>query len=397
MILAAADLIAQNGLEAASARAVAAAAGTAPSAINYNFGALEQLLSQAFTRGAARTAAWIEAREIELLALPRTPASAALALEFALTAWTREARPLALLYQEGLAAMAGQEPVAGWTRLWRDLWLRLAEAFGLSPTDGRLMHFFFESEALYHLSVWSPALDQAALRETSGHFATLWLGAPSSPILGALTTAERAAGTRAVGSIAPAAARITEAAAQVIEAGGLGALTHRAVAARAGVTTGAVTHHFRTIEGLVAGAIRGQVALMSQTLDYDLGPDHRSVEQLETVATLKEALGRVAGDGAEMETASARRHLFLAALRRPDMASAGAVIRYAHGGTVRDALGRIFHIELPDLPLHAGVLSRLLAAHRLATSADTDRARLRQALVAETIERLFRRLEARVN
>ncbi|MGH1559047.1 TetR/AcrR family transcriptional regulator [Caulobacter segnis] len=57
--------------------------------------------------------------------------------------------------------------------------------------------------------------------------------------------------------------RIAKAAAEVVEDKGLAGLTHRAVAARAGVTTGSVTHHFRSVEDLVAGAIRGQVQAMT--------------------------------------------------------------------------------------------------------------------------------------
>ena len=110
-------------------------------------------------------------------------------------AWTQDARPLALLYQEGLAAMPGAGPVAVWTAAWRDFWIGVAIALDLSETDGRLLHLFFESEALYNLSTWSPALERAALREMCQHIAVAYLGAAATAWpTGALEEAERASG-----------------------------------------------------------------------------------------------------------------------------------------------------------------------------------------------------------
>lgn len=387
LVAAAAQQISDYGIAAASARSVAAAAGAAPSAINYNFGSIERLLSRAFDQGAARTADWLEARSHELRALPRSPDAAARALELVVLGWTREARPLALLYQECLAANPGEGPAAAWTALWRDFWLRTANAFGLGEAEGRLMHIIFESEGLYHLSTWSPALEAAALRELTDHFGAVWLGAAARAPIGALALAEESAGVLATGSIAPGALRIAEAAAEVIE-GGLGRLTHRAVAARAGVTTGAVTHHFRSIPDLVAGAIRGQVMALAPR-EADNAP---AVERIGAAAGFLEALRYYATTDEPVAPSARRRIPFLAAVRRPDLAGAGAVIRFAHGGTARDAVSRFFDPPRGTLRLYAGLLSRLSSAIWFACSADEQPRGSREWLIDEIQARLLRNL-----
>ena len=394
LVLAAAQQISEQGFAGASARSVAATAGVSPSAINYNFGNIEHLLLLAFDHGVRQTAEALETWEREISALPATADGATNALDHVLTAWTRDARPLALLYQEALAADAGHGPAADWTRLWRDFWLRAAAIFGLDEIDGRLMHVFFESEALFHLSTWSPALERAAFGEMTDHFAATWLGAPRRVDGGALALAERTAGARPHGSVAPAAMRIAEAAAEVVEAHGLAGLTHRAVAARAGVTTGAVTHHFRSIEDLVAGAIRGQVAALQEGETVADGAPP-SIEDLVTAERLFEGTRFHVLDDQRISPMLRRRRLFLAAVRRPDMAGAGAVIRFSLGGTVRDALNRIFVIPPETLPLRSGLLSRLLSAVWFACAADDDPRASRERLVDAIQGRFAEGLERR--
>jgi AcrR family transcriptional regulator len=368
---------------------VASAAGVSASAINYNFGGIERLLSKAFEHGAALTARWLETRERELLALPRSPPGAVCALEYMLVEWTREARPLALLYQECLAVFPGRGPGAGWTAVWCDAWLRIAEAFGLTPSQGRLMHLFFESEALYHLSRWSPALEAAALRELAEHFGRIWLSAPAAPPIGALALAEGTASARPAPLATPAAVKIMTAAAAVVEQG-LGALTHRSVAARAHLTTGAVTHHFRTIEDLVAGAIRGQVLAMGRAVDGE------PVSPLDSIRTPEEFFAGLRRHGPTGPDARGhmigRRTLFLAAVRRPELAGAGAVIRFAHGGTGRGVLGGLFETAPEMISLYAGLLSRLFAALSLACSADNAPREKQEELLAEIVVGLARQL-----
>ncbi|PXA82881.1 hypothetical protein DMC18_25080, partial [Caulobacter sp. D5] len=190
MVQAAARLVAQEGIAAATARAVAGAAGVSPSAINYNLGGMERLLSSAFALGTQEAGDWLAARAREVAMLPPGPDGAARALEHVLIEWTGPARPLALLYQEAVAEGVGLD----WTRAWAGFWRETAQTLDLPPIAGRALHAFFESEALYHLSPWSPALERAVLRDMVDHFAAVWLDAPARPEAGALLAAERAAG-----------------------------------------------------------------------------------------------------------------------------------------------------------------------------------------------------------
>ncbi|WP_084746084.1 TetR/AcrR family transcriptional regulator [Caulobacter henricii] len=393
--LAAAEVIAHHGVAAASARSIAAAAGMAPSAINYNHGSLERLLSATFTRGLADTASWLKGRIGELAFLPATPDAAALALEDVIVQWTAGERSLAVLYQECLATSLGSGVAADWTRLWRDFWLDVAEQFGLDPLEGRLLHVFFESEALHNLSRWSPALERGALREMCEYFAETWLGAIPRLGRGALDQAERIAGAKAHGTLPPAALRIAEAAAEVVEDKGLGGLTHRAVAARAGLTTGSVTHHFRSIEDLLAGAIRGQVQLLMQEADggsHDQSPP--AIDDVTSVEHLIDAIQLQAGQDRPPSPLTRRRSLFLATIHRPDLATAGAVIRFSYGGTVREALGRLRPGTQASLALTAGVLSRLLSALWYACSAEDEPRTARERLSRRINERFVVGLRA---
>jgi AcrR family transcriptional regulator len=382
----AASEIAAHGLAAASARTIAAAAGVAPSAINYHFGALEHLFSSAFSHGAAQTAAWLELRSGDIAALPPTPAGAVLALEHVIVEWTSTARPLALLYQEALAAGAGA-PVLAWTALWRDFWTGAAGRFGLDATAGRTMHAFFQSEALYHLSTWSPALERAALRDLCAAFGDVFLGAPAGPDSGALHLAERSAGVVPEGMLPPAAFKIAEAAAAVVEETGLSGLTHRAVAIKAGVTTGAVTHHFWTVEDLVAGAIRGQVLLTSQVDEVQPQPAPYG-----SGAALMDAIAAYAVKDRMWGPVLRRRQLFFAAIRRPELARSAAVIRFAHGGTVRDALDRLYGLAPSALSRYAGLLARIVAGSWIASSTEPSVRESQAAIVGDLRRRLLDRL-----
>lgn len=391
LITAASHLIAEGGIAAASARAIAANAGMAASAINYNFGNIERLLLTVFEQGVEETRAWLDDRAREIAALPRTPDGAASALLHVLRTWTREGRRLALTYQEAASAAPGQGVAAAWTRLWRDFWMETAQSFGLEPIDGRVLHAFFEHEALYDLSAWSPALETAALTDMVEHFAAIWLNAPTRPARGATVLAEKTAGTRPYGSVPPAAMRIAKAAAEVVEDKGLAGLTHRAVAARAGVTTGSVTHHFRSIEDLVAGAIRGQVQTMTDEAmaRADAAP---SVDDALTAGGLFEALRQHVTAELPSPAVIRRRRLFLAAVRREELALAGAVIRFSYGGTLRDCLGRVFGFTGDALVLEAGVLARVMAAIWFACAGDEDPGAARAALFEKIADRFRTRM-----
>jgi len=391
LVAAAAHQVATRGLAAASSRSIAQEAGVAASAINYKFASIERLFFSAFEQGAHWSQPWMAQRLAEIAALPKGPAGAALALEHVIAGWTLDNRWLALLYQEGLAAMPGAGPVAAWTRAWRDFWVAVAMTLGLGETDGRLMHLFFESEALYNLSDWSPALERAALREMCEHLAAVYLGGTASAWpTGALEQAEQASGVLRAGAVPPAAEKIVEAAAEIVEASGLAGLTHRAVAVRAGVTTGSVTHHFRTMESLIAGTIRGQVLAMQRGAAG--APERPSVALAPALTAdgLFDAMADYMVTDRPWGPALRRRHLFLATLRRSDLVASAAVIRFAHGGTLRGILDELFDPPQGQRSLYAGALSRLGVASWFAASGDESPRESQAALFSELKARFLR-------
>lgn len=388
LIAAAAQQIATRGLAAASSRSVAQEAGAAASAINYKFGGIERLFCLVFEHGARWSQPWMAQCFEEVVALPKGPAGAALALEHVIAGWTLENRWLALLYQEGLAAMPGAGHVAAWTAAWRDFWVGVAIALDLSETEGRLLHLFFESEALYNLSTWSPALERAALREMCQHVSAVYLGASATVWpTGALDEAERASGVLREGAVPPAAEKIVEAAAEVVETSGLSGLTHRAVALKAGVTTGSVTHHFRTMESLIAGTIRGQVNAMRRAPTGAVQPLSAPIQ---TADELFQGMTDYLVTDRPWGPALRRRHLFLATLRRSDLAVSAAVIRFAHGGTTRAIVDRLFEPPPEQRALFAGTLSRMGVASWFAASADEAPRESQAAMLAEIKARFLR-------
>ena len=343
--------------------------------MNYHFGGIERLFSSAFALGATRTAEWLAMQRPHLRQLPRSADGAAQALHHIVIEWTSTVRRLALLYQERLAAPPDCGTAVDWTALWRDFWLETAAAFGLGEREGRMMHLFFESEGLYHLSRWEPALERAVLAEQVDHFAHVWLGAPHRTPMGALVQAEHSVALLEDVEMTPSASRIAQAAAEVAEAG-LGALTHRAVATQVGMTTGAVTRYFRTTEELLAGAIRGQVIAITAADGLTSSSSPRDRREF-FAAVRRHAVAR--------PLSFSRRNLFLATVRRPELAGCGAVIRFANGRNTRGGFERVLAPPPEELSLYSSALSRLSGVLRLATRADPSPEESRN-IVFEAIE-----------
>jgi len=369
LVAAARTTLARQGLAASSARSIAACAGLAPSAINYNFGKLEHLFGASFESGLHDAKSWMATKTREAQDLPAGPDAAVAALESLVLAWVEDARDLALLYQEVLIAggpLAAHR--ASWLAAWADFFEGVARHFQLPPQAGVLMNLMFQSEAIYALSQWRPMLERAALGEMLGHFGAFWLGAAPRPAFGALAAAEAAVRLPQAAPTSEQARAFIDAAVAVVEDLGLDGLTHRAVAARCGATAGAVAHYFRTADDLLAAAVRGQVLALQARFDAD-GVRAGAVQSLEDFA--RDFTSGIA-DAASLATIQARRSLFMASMRLPGRAAAGAAVRFAQGATVAASL-RACMPDNPAMNLHASLLSRLLSASTIATLADPQR------------------------
>ncbi len=367
--------IVEAGLAETSVRSIARLADANPSAINYNLGGIEQLYRLVFQQAADDTALWLAARLDDTADLPADAAGAGAVLEYVIRAWVSERRDLALLYQEALS-WAAVDPglMQGWTRAWRDFWAAVAGRCGLDRDRGRMMNLFFQSEALHHLSPWRPAVEDAALRDLCDHFGWVWLGGPRRAPSGGLQSTQALLHGENLVKLAPAALNLALAAVVVVQEKGLLGLTHRAVAAHAGVTVGAVTHYFRTAEDLVAGAIRGQVEELFQADDAD-GAAALDRGAVPSLAKFAEGIEVSMESPAVARVLFARRSLFLAALRTEGSARAGAVVRFGYGRTSERILSPLIQADRDAIPLHAAVMSRLVSSlwiARLAEEPQTD-------------------------
>ncbi|MFD0412982.1 TetR/AcrR family transcriptional regulator [Streptomyces sp. NPDC127108] len=149
---------------------------------------------------------------------------------------------------------------------------------------------------------------------------------------------------------------IVEATERVIAARGVEGVTHRAVAAEAGVPLGATTYHFATKDDLIAAALRRSVDRFGAYLDEwvarrpDLTPEQCAV--LLADAVLPPA------DGPERAQQVVDFELYLAALRRPALRavaeehnelSVRALARYTDQDTAAAAGAALMGISLRAL------------------------------------------------
>ncbi|MFJ5612908.1 TetR/AcrR family transcriptional regulator [Streptomyces sp. NPDC093221] len=163
--------------------------------------------------------------------------------------------------------------------------------------------------------------------------------------------------------------RITEAACQVIAESGVDAVTHRLVAARAGVPLGATTYYFASLDDLTAAALRYAADLSAQELRAWETALHDSADVPAALAELTAAYL------ADRPRALTEMQLYLAAAYRPELRPAARVwtdgltdilTAYASPRAARAAVtyldGALLHGLTRDEPLSAASLSATLAA-----------------------------------
>jgi len=376
--------ILQRGAASDSARAIAALAGVSPSAINYNFGGLEHLFGALFEAELAEMTSRAGALLKELEDLPAGPVGAAMALAHVVRRWTSD-REGALLYAEARARPASEAALGPrYARHWRSFWSEAATRLKLPVGADMLLHAMFEAEALFHLSRWRPALEDAALADLCACLVRRFIDGGSANGSHRANTALRHAVSlveRSPDALSGEAGRMARVALRVIGEKGLSGLTHRAVASGAGVTAGAVAHYFRTAESLLAGALGAQIEQLLTELDAAAAPPLSAKDfsvGYMAFAARPEAPGPL----------NARRTLFLATVRDRALAASGAAIRFAQGATAHTIAADIL-AEHEDADVIAGVLSRLSSSvwHACAAGDEAERLRL-AATIANGIEQL---------
>lgn len=121
---------------------------------------------------------------------------------------------------------------------------------------------------------------------------------------------------------------------RIIERDGVAGVTHRTVAAEAGITAGSVNYHFATLDDLLVAALTTAVD------DYALQLQDIRSESADPLVALAQLIADAGGDG--HARAIAERELTLLAARRPTLRPAA--------GRWRDLVAAIAR-ELSDDPL----------------------------------------------
>lgn len=352
------ELWEEGGSDVASARQLSVAASVPVSSIYHHFGSLEHLFVVAQEEAQARARLWCDER---IAQLDRLSAGAnAFPAFFATTVddWANGQRPLAFAWREGqllrTESDAARQVRAGWQRLWAAFWRGACARFDLTR-HASVIAYFFDNEAFTHMIEWRRAVDRAGLDEYARGVGA-WLTGQSVPAAPWRDFARQEAL-----SCAPdmperdgTTSRIAAAAADLIEEAGPSAVTHRAVADRAGLTLGVVSHKRRTkTELLQAGFEAVYVGALGR-----LQARTASIAPADPAAVLDGLADFMAGSlgGRGVDA------LHLAVARDPALRPFGLQLRYMRGATSRHLLGMLRPARPDPGHLEAALLSGFLSA-----------------------------------
>lgn len=376
-----------RGSSAISARSLTTQAGVPVSSLYHHFGNLEHLYlsSQAHARSEAER--WC-AGHLDTLAIAGwlPPSAFPALLAVLIDDWTEQQRRIAFAWRECVLASAREASFAveveAWRALWSRFWQAVCDRCGQSRFGG-LTTLFFYNESLFHLIRWHRAIDCAALHDLCAGWAR-WLEGELAEE-GPWRRAAREEAARTMPSLpvqGELSGRIAEAAATILQRDGLSALTHRAVAAEAGLTLGVVSHNVRTSADLVRAAfemVYRQVA----------GNDALTPEPLEVSDA--ELIERLLGFQRDERPLPSLDELLLAVARDPSLGSFIPQLRYMRGRTSGTLLPTIAGGGRTGSPLDHALLSAVVSGMRqscLGTSAEEARRRVEQTV--ETLTGMLR-------
>jgi AcrR family transcriptional regulator len=347
------DLWEQRGHAALSARLLAQAADLPVSSLYHHFGGLEQLYLSAQDYARAAGQRWCD----EQLAAFATVAGGLPAIMAALIDdWTTSQRRLAFAWRE-CQLMALRDPrylpsLRAWQSLWSTFWQEVCTRCG-AEEHGELTTYFFFSESLLHLIQWRRVVDRACLDELCQGFA-VWLSGRLAPEGPWRAFARQEAG-RSLPEPTPrteTTQKIASAAAETVEELGMAGLTHRAVAARAGLTLGIVSYNFRTSSELARAAFESIYAkVVAEGPVPELGKREAAFDALSGYNLLSSRL-------------TGLDEVLLSVARDPELRSYGPQLRYlrgrSSGGRLQDLLGP----QRPISPLDAALISAFSGGQR---------------------------------
>jgi DNA-binding transcriptional regulator YbjK len=254
LLVAAHEVVLEQGLAGASARAIAQRAGSSASAIHYHFESVEALIAAALNHARERDREW---RRGLLDGFARSELGPELLPYFLMGVTSTAAgnfRELTLLRWDTALETALRGRFAPVATAWRDdlteFWSAVLHAFGVAASP-RLIAELADAASRIYLAVGNGPTHVAWVTETIAHFAARLCG---------VELARRGRTIwRDLHRIAPAedkkyqqkrnnprAARIVEAAVNILLAQGPHAVTHRAVATLADVSLSSTTYYFES-------------------------------------------------------------------------------------------------------------------------------------------------------
>jgi AcrR family transcriptional regulator len=364
---------------------LALAAGVPVSSIYHHFGSMEQLFLTAQDHARREAERWCAAQIDAISGIgAMSPAGFAAYTAALIDNWSHEHRRLAFAWRQ-CHLLAGRDQnyapaLNAWRAMWGAFWADLSALCGLDAF-GEPAYFLFDGESLLHLMRWRRTVDRACVEELCQGWG-MWLSgslAPEGPWRGfARDAAERT--MPRLPSLSGTVEQIALAAADFVEQHGMAGLTHRAVAGRAGLTLGVVSHNFRTSADLARAAF--------EMIYRRIAPSGDAAQP--KVTNAREAMEWIRADRGDAARMLAMDELFLTVARDPALQSFAPQLRYLRGRTSGASLQAIVGADRPVSPLDAALYSGFVSGQRramLGLSADEAEPQIKR-----TYDFLFRTL-----
>lgn len=342
-------------------RQIADRAQLSASAINYHFGSLEHLYRSAAEDAFRQSEAWVARVEHQAQALQGlTPSGFGVLIATIIDDWCTNQRAIAIAWRRTqIGDLRDVEQMAlpqMWQDLWDGFWFRLSALVGLQH-HADLIGIFFDAESFQHLIPWNRLIDRGALDELCQTFvARLICEEPSGGQWRGI--AQRVAGPPPSELTGPAA-HIASAALSTLGKSGYQGFTHRAVAQEAGVSLGAVSHHFTSASDLMQGAylaLRGKFAARGAGILRGEQPLDR--------ADLMSVLIDFAVSAMSDEENRAIDEMRLLSVSDASLLPIASRMRYERGRSSGEFLSRIAEFTAKVTPLDGALLSTWLQGLR---------------------------------
>ncbi|PNU03314.1 TetR/AcrR family transcriptional regulator [Novosphingobium guangzhouense] len=351
-----------SGAAGMSARQIGGMTDAPVSSIYHHFGSLEHLFLASQRQCIADAKLWCEEQWRQIDGLAASPAAFAGFFAQIIDGWCEQRRALAFAWRE-CQLLAQQSPTfqeasRDWAKLWEGFWSRAGDRFGFG-VHSLVAQRVFENESFLHMIRWRRLADRPALDEMARSLAA-WLTGTAMPP----APWREFARTEALRSMPvlperdETAMRIVNSAASIIDEDGLARLTHRAVAERAGLTLGTVSHKFRTKPALLEAAFEGLYRTNVERMQTDTParPD-RPNDIADDLAGMIVRGGNARGSD----------ELFIATARDPALSQFGGQLRYLRGrtsrGALQDLIGAKREVGVTEAALFSGFLTSQLRAH----------------------------------